>query len=279
MRENWLWIGAVVALTFAAALPSRCCVAQSSGAASSAPALDDLFSGRVKLVDLAYSVNPHSAYWPGENYFPFELKTIATLEKDGVLSKSFSMPEHLGTHMDAPNHFEANQPAVDKVPAEQLLTCGVLIDVSLKAEMDPDYQLTLDDLQEWEKEHGPIPQRSVVLLKTGWGRFWNNKLRFQNRDARGKLHFPSFSAESARWLVEQRKINGVGVDTMSIDRGISQDFAVHHIVNGAGKYGLENVANLDQLPARGFYLIIAPIKIETGTGGVTRIWAVIPQTP
>lgn len=230
-----------------------------------------------RFVDLAYPLNETNQYWPGDDYTGFELKTIATIEKDGVLSKALSLPEHLGTHIDAPNHFEPNRPDVSQLTPEQLFGPGIVIDISLRAEMDVDTMLTTEDIKKWEKKHGHIPEGAIVLLKTGWGRFWKNTVRYQNRDARGQLHFPSFSAEAATFLVEKRKVRGVGVDNLSIDRGISTDFAVHHIINKAEKFGLENVADLDKLPARGFQVLVAPMKIENGTGGPTRIWAMLPK--
>lgn len=239
--------------------------------------LDDVIAGDVCFVDLTHALNEENPYWPGEQYQPFELKTIATLEEDGVLSKALSFPEHLGTHIDAPNHFEPNQPSVDQIPAERLFAPGAVIDVAPLAEQDADFQLRVQDVERWEREHGRIPQGAVVLISTGWARFWNNYDRYKNQDVRGRMHFPGFSAESARFLVEQRDVRGIGVDTLSIDRGLSEDFPVHHIVNGAGRYGLENVANLDKLPSRGFYIVVAPIKVETGTGGPARIFALLPK--
>ncbi len=227
------------------------------------------------IVDLTYTLNDKTPYWPGENYLPFELKTIATLENDGVLSKALSLPEHLGTHIDAPNHFEANQPAVHEIPPEQLIGPGIVIDVAAKVEQNADYRLSTDDVKAWEKQHGRIPDKAVVLVHTGWGRFWDNYPRYKNQDVRGTMHFPGFSAEVAKFLVEHRNIHGIGIDTLSIDHGMSQDFAVHHVINAAGKYGLENVANLDRLPPRDFTLIVAPIKVENGTGGPTRIFAIV----
>ncbi len=239
--------------------------------------LQQLFDGEMEILDLTYPLNDTSPYWPVENYVPFSLKTIATLKEDGVLSKSFTTPEHLGTHIDAPNHFEPNQPSVDQIPVKQLFAPGVVIDIAPQSEVNADYRMTTEDIKEWEKEHGRIPKNAVVMLHTGWGRFWKNFDRYKNQDVRGKLHFPGYSAEAAKFLVEHRKVRGIGIDTLSIDYGMSQDFIVHHIVNGAGKYGLENVAHLDRLPPRGFYLVIAPIKIETGSGGPARIFAVLPS--
>ena len=238
--------------------------------------LDQLASGKLQVVDLGWPLNDTSPYWPAENYEPFRLTTIATLEKNGVLSKAFYCPEHLGTHLDAPNHFEKNQPAVDQINPANLFARGVRIDVSTQADADADYRLTTADIAEWEKKHGRIPDGALVLLFTGWSRHWHNYPRYKNQDPMGKLHFPGYSAEAATFLVAERKAKGLGIDTLSIDHGPSKDFVVHHIVNGAGRYGLENLANLDKLPAKGFYVVSAPIKIETGSGGPARVFAILP---
>jgi kynurenine formamidase len=239
--------------------------------------LAQLVAGDTKIVDLTYPLNSRNAFWPAPGYHAFELKTIATLEKNGVLSKEFSTPEHLGTHLDAPNHFEKDRPSVAEIPAQDLFAEGVVIDISVQAGQDADYRLTVDDIADWEKQHGRIPNKAVVLLNTGWGKYWEQFARYKNQDVQGRLHFPSYSAEAAKFLIAERQIRGLGVDTLSIDYGLSKDFAVHHLVNGASRYGLENVAHLDQLPPRGFYLVVAPIKIEAGTGGPTRLFAILPK--
>ena len=244
--------------------------------AAAEPSLENLSAGKLRIVDLAWPLNPRSAFWPGENYKPFELHTIATLEKDGVLSKAFSSPEHLGTHLDAPNHFELGKPSVDQIPAEQLFAPGVVIDVRGPVSADPDYRVGLDDIRRFEADHGPIPQGAVVLALTGWSQFWNNPTRYQNKDVMSRLHFPGYSAEAVQFLIDERQVRGVGLDTMSVDYGLSRDFAVHHLLGKAGRYGLENLANLDKLPPRGFTLFIAPMKIETGSGGPTRVFGVLP---
>jgi kynurenine formamidase len=242
---------------------------------SSAVTFDDLVSGRAKIVDLSYPLNKNSAFWPGENYKPFELHTIATLEQNGVLSKAFASPEHLGTHIDAPNHFAKDQISVDQIKPESLFAPGVVIDVVGPVSLDPDFRLSIDHIKAWETQHGRIPDGAIVMLHTGWDRHWGDTLRYQNKDAHGEMHFPAFSAEAAKFLIEERKVRGIGLDTMSMDCGLSKDFPAHKVVNGAGRYGLENVANLDKLPPRGFYLFVAPMKIETGSGGPTRIFAIV----
>lgn len=241
--------------------------------ADAAPTLDDLVSGRLKIVDLTWPLGDDNPFWPAENYEPFRLKTIATLEKNGVLSKAFSTPEHLGTHLDAPNHFEKDQPSVDEVKPGNLFAPGVVIDATMPAENDADYRLTRGDIAAWEEEHGRIPDEAVVFLRTGWGRHWKNAARYRNQDATGKMHFPGYSEEAARFLVEDRKARGLGIDTLSIDYGLSQNFIVHHVVNRAGRYGLENVAALDELPSHDFFVFVAPIKIKTGSGGPARLFA------
>jgi kynurenine formamidase len=240
--------------------------------------LRQLATGDARLVDLTHGLDEKSPFWPGDDYQPFQLKTIATLEKNGVSSKAFAMPEHFGTHIDAPCHFEKGQVTLDQIADEDLFAAGVVIDITTAAESDPDYRLTVSDIATWEKEHGPIPRRAIVLLKTGWNRFWDSNARYRNQDVMGKMHFPGFSAEAARWLIKERDIRGIGIDTLSIDYGPSKDFIVHHVINGAGRYGLENVAAVEKLPSRNFFLIVAPIKITNGTGGPTRIFAVLPKS-
>ncbi len=243
----------------------------------SAVTLEQLCSGKAHIVDLTYALNDQNAYWPAPNYEPFRLKTIATLEQNGVLSKALSCPEHLGTHLDAPNHFEKNQPSVDQILPANFFAAGVVIDIAMQVSANADHQATVKDLTDWEERHGPIPTGAVVLLHTGWGEFWKNFARYKNQDVMGKLHFPGYSPDAARWLIKERQVKGIGLDTLSMDPGLSKDFQVHHIVNSAGRFGLENVAQLDKLPPRGFHLVIAPMKIESGSGGPTRIFAILPQ--
>lgn len=241
-----------------------------------ADTLENIMQGKQTVIDLTYPLNSKNAYWPGSSYFPFRYEAVATIEKDRVFSGRYSTPEHLGTHIDAPNHFEAGKPSVDQIPFEKLIGPAVVINVGSKVAKNDDYQLTVDEVLYWEKEHGKVPAGAIVLLNTGWAKRWNNYSEYKNMDEKGRFHFPGFSEEAARFLVEEKNINGIGIDTLSADYGPSRDFKVHHIINGAGKYILENVANLDQLPPAGAILIIAPIKIEGGSGGQARVWAILP---
>jgi kynurenine formamidase len=155
----------------------------------------------------------------------------------------------------------------------------VVVDVTQAAARDRDYRLTVNDLQAWESRHGRIPEGAIVLMRSGWGRYWPDKQRYLGSDTPGDpktLHFPGFSKEAAEFLVKERAIDGVGIDTPSIDHGPSRDFIAHQILNGADRYALENVANLDKLPPKGATLIALPMKIRGGTGGPVRIIAILP---
>ncbi len=248
------------------------------GTLSYAPlTLADLVRGRLQMVDLTWPINSQSAFWPGDEYKPFELHTIATLDKDGVLSKAFSMPEHLGTHLDAPNHFEPDRPSVDRIPPQRLVAPAVMLDVAPAVAEDPDYLVSVDDIHRFEKFHGRIPDGAAVLAYTGWSQYWSNPTRYTHQDVMGRLHFPGFSREAVKFLIDQRHIRGIGIDTLSVDHGLSRDFPVHHLLGKADCWGLENLAHLKNLPPQGFYVLVAPIKIETGSGGPARVFAILPE--
>lgn len=245
--------------------------------AISSTSFEDVVNGKCTITDLTYPLNKSNAYWPAPSYAPFSYKSLATLKDNGVFSGAYSTPEHLGTHIDAPNHFKDNQPSVDELTLDTLIAPASVIDVSNKVENNADYELTVADIVAWEEVNGRIREKSIILLNTGWSRRWNDYEKYKNVDDSNKLHFPGYSADAADFLVEKRDINGIGIDTLSADCGMSTDFAVHHIINGSSKYILENVANLDKLPPTGATLIVAPIKIEGGSGGQTRIWAIMPH--
>ncbi len=228
---------------------------------------------RARIVDLTYPLSEKTPHWPGPRYRPFKFETIASLDKDGVFSGHISMPEHIGTHLDAPNHFVAGQASVDKIQPEQLVGPAAVIDVSATVQSNPDYRLSVQDIERWEKSNGRLPEGVILLARTGWSRFWTDFEKYKNQDRQGVLHFPGFSREAAEFLVRQRSVKGIGIDTLSVDYGPSRDFIVHHVMHGAGKYHLENLANLDKLPARGAFLVAAPIKIEGGSGGPARVFA------
>ncbi len=232
-------------------------------------------SGRTKVVDLAYAINDKLVAWPGDTR-TFEAQANATVKKDGYFTRSFWMLEHYGTHMDAPIHFPPGKTPVDKIPPERLFGPAVVIDVREEAEKDPDYRLTLGRIARWEKEHGRIPPGAIVLLRTGWASRWPDAARYRNADAQGVMHFPGYSTDAVVRLI-YRKVSGLGIDTLSVDYGASKQFHAHKLSHGAGLYHLENLANLGALPEAGAFLVVAPIKLEGGSGGPCRVFAILPS--
>jgi kynurenine formamidase len=236
--------------------------------------LDEISTGKTRVVDLSYAINDQLVRWPGDEKV-FEAKINASVEKNGYFTRSFWMLEHYGTHLDAPAHFPPGKTTVDQIPVKQLFGPGVVLDVRAEGAKDADYLLPAARVEAWEKQHGRIPTGAIVLLRTGWASRWPDAQKYRNQDAQGRMHFPGFSVEAAKVLIE-RKVSGLGCDTMSIDYGASADFAVHHLALGWGLYHLENLADLSALPETGAFLVAAPIKLEGGSGGPVRVFALIP---
>jgi kynurenine formamidase len=230
--------------------------------------------GSTRVVDMTYAINAKLPAWPGDDH-TFEAKVMATPEKDGYFARGFWTLEHYGTHMDAPAHFPGGKEFLDQIPVEHLFTPAVVIDVREEVGKDPDYRLRVMRVEKWEALHGRIPTGAVVLLRTGWASRWPDQARYRNMDSTGVMHFPGFSLEAARLLIERGAV-ALGIDTLSIDYGPSKDFEVHRVTLPAGLYQLENLANMDQLPEAGAFLISAPIKLEGGSGGPVRVFAILP---
>ncbi len=237
---------------------------------------------RYRLVDLTHPFNQRTVYWPTAPS-GFELKRLAFGPTPGgwfYSANAFAAPEHGGTHLDAPIHFSQSGNAADRVPLSQLVLPAVVIDVSAQAAGDADYRLTARDVADFERRHGRIPAGSAALLRTGWDRRWPDRKAYLGDDTPGdasKLHFPSFGAEAARLLIEQRKVVALGVDVASIDYGQSKDFQVHRIAAAANVVGFENLRALDSLPPAGALLVALPMKIEHGSGGPLRAIALVPR--
>lgn len=234
---------------------------------------DEVFSGKTRVLDLSYAINDKLVPWPGDEKW-FAAKVNASVEKNGYFTRSFWMLEHYGTHLDAPAHFPPGKATVEQIPVKQLFGPAVVLDVRAEGAQDADYQLPAARVAEWEKRHGQVPAGAIVLLRTGWAARWPDAHKYRNQDAQGRMHFPGFSVEAARLLIA-RKVSGLGCDTMSIDCGASEDFAVHHLALGSGLYHLENLANLSALPETGAFLVVAPIKLEGGSGGPVRVFALL----
>jgi kynurenine formamidase len=238
---------------------------------------DDLLAhisdGKTQVIDLTYAINDKLVPWPGDKRF-FEAKDNATVAKDGVFTRSFWMLEHYGTHLDAPIHFPPGTTPVDKIPVKQFFGPAVVLDVQSESAKSADYLVDVAHVEAWESRHGKVPAGAIVLLRTGWASRWPDVKRYRNQDALGKMHFPGFSVEAVKLLLD-RKVSGLGCDTLSVDYGASSDYPVHHLGLGAGLYNLENLADLRKLPETGAFLIVAPIKLEGGSGGPVRVFALL----
>jgi kynurenine formamidase len=234
------------------------------------------------VIDLSYSYDESTVFWPTAEGFELESDFEGFTDKGYYYTaNTFCTAEHGGTHIDAPIHFAEGKPTVDQIPLERLIGPAVLVDVSEQCAAEADYQVTVSDFEEWEAEHGSLPDGAIVLLRTGFGAYWPDRVRYMGTDERGpeavaELHFPGLDPEAARWLVTNRRIDSIGLDTPSIDYGQSTHFESHQVLFAAEIPAFENLANLDQLPPTGFLVIALPMKIAGGSGGPLRIVAVVP---
>lgn len=232
---------------------------------------------RGQWIDLSYSFSEETLYWPN-NPTGFKLDTLSegtTPAGFYYSSFSFNAPEHGGTHLDAPLHFAANRLSADQLRLDQLTGGAIVIDVSEKALKDRDYLISIDDVLAWEKKHDTISSNNMVLFRTGYGQFYPDAEKYFGTSQKGAeaialLHFPGIAPELAEWLVK-RKVKAVGIDTPSIDYGQSKDFKTHQILMGADIPAFENMANLDQLPETGTYIVALPMKIKNGSGAPLRV--------
>ena len=236
------------------------------------------------LVDLSHAFDSETIFWPTEEGFVLERGPEGVTEAGYYYTANrFRTAEHGGTHIDAPIHFFAERWTVDQIPLDRLIGDAVLVDVAQQCAADRDYQVTVADFEAWEKRHGRIPDASIVLIRTGFGRFWPDRRTYLGTDERGaeavaKLHFPGLHPEGARWLIERRNIHAVGLDTASIDHGQSAQFETHQVLFETNVPAFENLAALDELPARGFSVVALPIKIRGGSGGPLRAVAILSRS-
>ena len=228
-----------------------------------------------QIVDLTHPISDKSPNYEATAKSPFSARTVSTVEKNGYFAREISLPEHFSTHIDAPAHFAPGRWTVDQIPSARLLAPLVVIDVTAKAKQDADYRVSADDIAQWEKANGAIPPDAVVMARTGWGERWNSAKDYRNPDAKGTMHFPGFTVDAAQFLVEARDAIALGIDTLSVDYGPSQDFPVHHYTAQHSVYHLENVADLWRAPEAGAYVLVAPAKLEGGSGGPVRIFALV----
>jgi kynurenine formamidase len=226
-----------------------------------------------RIADLGHALAATDPSW---DVAPaFSRRIVATIDKDGYSAGRIDVEEHFGTHLDAPAHFAAGGRTVDAIPAERLIRPAVVIDVSAKAAADADYRVQPADIQSFEAAHGAIAEGTVVLIATGWDRFWSDRARYMG-EASGVKHFPGLSEAAVGLLARDRRVAGIAIDTASIDYGPSASFEAHRVSMALNVYHVENAANLTGLPATGLRVVVAPIKIAGGSGGPTRIFALLP---
>ncbi|MEW6735128.1 MAG: cyclase family protein [Acidobacteriota bacterium] len=234
-------------------------------------------------IDLSYEFSNQTIYWPTSD--PFQLETVFSGKTEQgyyYAANKFSAAEHGGTHVDAPLHFAEGHRSLDQIPIQQLIAAAIKIDVSRKALNNRDYLITVEDLTNWEGQNGAIPNNAILFLYTGYCQYWPDRVKYLGTDKRGtegvaELHFPGLHPDAARWLVENRKLSAIGLDTASIDYGQSQRFESHQVLASENIPIFENVAQLDKLPSKGAIAIALPIKIKGGSGGPLRLVALIPE--
>lgn len=229
------------------------------------------------LVDLSHPFNADTIYWPTEPGFVLDRGDAGITQRGYFYAANrFSAPEHGGTHIDAPYHFAAQGRTVDKLPLESLVGPGVCVDVTAACAVDPDYLVSIDDLKRWESEHDDTLAEKIVLLRTGYAQHWPDREKYLGTSAVGRaavddLHFPGLDPAAASWLCTARRVRAVGIDTASIDNGPSRQFQTHVNLFQHNVPALENLADMQRLPATGFEVIALPMKIEGGTGGPCRV--------
>ncbi len=225
-----------------------------------------------RVVDLTHTMSPDFPTFfgvPG-----IEMQREKDFKKDGFNMFWWRVVEHAGTHMDAPIHFSEKGNSVEMIAVSELVVPLAVVDISRKAIDNPDYQLSRADLAAWEKTHGRLPNGCCVAMHSGWAQYVNDG-KFTGRDVGGTFHFPGFGAEAVEWLMKERQVRGIAVDTLSLDTGSSKDFKVHYMWLPSGRWGLENVANLDKVPAKGATLVVGIPKVKGATGGPARLLALV----
>ena len=233
-----------------------------------------------KIIDLTYTFDSATIYWPGEGHFEHQFESHnETPENSFYSAASYAAPEHLGTHADAPIHYIRGGLTLDQVPLASCVGPAAVVDFSDRAAKDRNATLSVDDLERYESAHGRIPDGAIVVAHSGWGKFWPGQKAYMGTDRAGDvagLRFPGFSLGAANWMLKKRNVAAIAIDTASMDPGISTDFPVHRAWLGAGKPGFENLANMDKMPPKGATIFCIPMKIGKGTGGPTRCFAILP---
>jgi kynurenine formamidase len=225
------------------------------------------------VIDLTHVMSPAFPTFFGTPGIAMEKQF--DFKKDGFNLHWWRLLEHAGTHVDPPIHFSETGATMDGLDAAMLVVPLCVVDVAAKAGRDPDYLLSREDLAEWERRHGPLPDNCCVAMHSGWAQHVTNPGKYTGKDAAGTFHFPGVSPEAAEWLMKERRVVGLAVDTLSLDNGPSKDFRTHYLWLPSGRWGVENVANLERVPPVGATLVVGAAKIKDATGGPARVLALI----
>jgi kynurenine formamidase len=270
-RETGGSVSRRTAVLAAAGLATSAGLAVSGALPAAAASPGGSRSKRHGRLDLTYTLGEDfPAYAAGEEAIR---RPGTTIPADGYYQQRWEIFEHIGTHVDAPAHFNPSGRYVSELTADELMAPAVVIDIARRAATDPDAAVTVADLRDHERRHGRIDDGAAVLMYSGWGAKVADPDAYRGIDASGVLHFPGFSADACDWLIRRRRIRALGVDTLSIDPGNSATFDVHTILNGAERYGIENLANLRGLPAQGVEITVGVIPFKQGSGGPARVLA------
>ena len=258
-------VAALVALTAGGTLSCLVALAQTPRAARQF----------AHVIDLTHTLDEDTPYIPVPGItFAFRKSPIATVAKNGVAAHRWEIHEHLGTQIDAPNHFFEGGRSLDLLPVDSLVAPLVVIDISTRAQSSPDASVTVADIEAWERRHGRIVAQAAVMMASGWDSRIKDAKAFVNADASGAMHFPGFSPEAVTFLARAREVSGIGVDTLSLDPGLDSMYAAHKAWLTTGKWGVELVANLRQVPPVGATVFVGAVKVRGATGGPVRLIAV-----
>ncbi|MBV9299337.1 MAG: cyclase family protein [Verrucomicrobia bacterium] len=256
-----------------AAAAVACGVRVASGSPAAKLAAQQSPTSFTNVLDLTHPLYEGFPTLDGSKWFTKEKKF--TFAKERLNINTWTVVEHTGTHMDAPLHFTADGHSVDEIPITDLVVPLAVIDISQRAKDNADTALTPDDVKKWESANGPLPEGCCVMMNSGWGRLLDSP-QYTGRDDAGKNHCPGFHGETAHMLLTERNVKGIGVDTLSLDTGLETgEFPVHYAWLGSGRWGVEAVANLDALPAKGAILVLGGPKVRGGTGGPSRVIALV----
>jgi kynurenine formamidase len=252
-----LGVGAAAATAFPIAMPAQAATTSFSD-----------------MVDLSHALYEGFPTFSGDKWFTVE--QLVTFAKDKVNLNRWTIVEHSGTHMDAPIHFSADGMTADLIPITDLLVPVAVINIAARAAENADTSLTPDDIKAWEAKNGPLPEGCCVVMNSGWHKLVGDP-KFTGNDNEKKNHTPGFHIEAAQFLIGERNVKGIGVDTLSLDTGLNSggQFPVHYEWLGSGRWGVECVANLDAIPESGARLFLGMPKVKGATGGPTRVIALL----